>query len=682
MPSMNSKGSDNDKKYNHSGEKGNHSGEKGSVLVKRISRGLTLKLSYLDSSTLDQTDCVLSIEYNKQDQGEGKVESEHDTPGGNASNGWFGGFFGTSEDENSENIRNSKDTEKDEVDILLGHAQLFGAVVLGYNLSNDEANATMDFAGRSTEWWNNRDFLKFYNNDEQVEELEEAMGSIDFIRHNLEKRMVIGDKLGGLNDLVLGENRGSSLLSKGNDIDITEIDRYFLSDLVLPFNSAPDPFSRSKTDESLLHGVLSLNELTGSLIPFYSTPQSLLFSNIKLSEGSSQSVKFSIKNTQDNLPPEYNTKSTGLACDHGLVSIKYSLVISLIEKDKKTRNKIGQRSVYFPFELKNKKIGHNERWMQHNYLQEVLFDRDWSIYMKENSPNTEQKPIDEFERESFLEDLDHLIGSNIKSIPKISTHERKRSTYSVSDFEEDSKGKTIPQIPKQLRSQYTIRLNTNILCDINLLKPYFFVGEDINFIINVNVPGVNADRKIAGIVAHLESEEIFHTKRDGEENPFIHAYKVTPSIKINTLASSIAYTALKKSIPIPVCGTINIPASLTNQFQSSLFDLKHYISFKITFAQFEDRAENFPEIVESEPKEAEDGNAAKDDEDENEVEQDITQVNTSPEEPPVPSDSYNSEEGRSEVNETSYLSSFDTFKANKRANEFRFRLPLSVFPNV
>ncbi|CCE88956.1 Piso0_001750 [Millerozyma farinosa CBS 7064] len=676
MPSMNSNGSDNDKKQGYLGEKGN-------VLVKRISRGLTLKLSYLDSSTPDQTDCVLSIEYNKQNEGEGKAEPEQDTSGGNASNGWFGGFFGSSEAENSENIKNSKDTEKDEVDILLGHAQLFGAVVLDYNLSSDEASATMDFASRNTEWWNNRDFLKFYNNDEQVEELEEAMGSIDFIRHNLEKRMVIGDKLGGLNDLVLGENRGSSLLSKGNDTDITEIDRYFLSDLLFPFNSAPDPFLSSKSDEALLQGVLSLNELTDSLIPFYSTPQSLLFSNIKLSEGSSKSVKFSIKNTQENLPPEYNTKSTGLACDHGLVSIKYSLVISLIEKDKKTRNKIGQRSVYFPFELKNQKIGHNERWLQHNYLHEVLFDRDWSIHMKENQFNTEQKPVDdEFERKSFLEDLDHLIGSNIKSIPKISTHERKRSTYSASDLEEDSNGKTIPQIPKQLRSQYTIRLNNNILCDINLLKPYFFVGEDINFIINVNVPGVNADRKIAGIVAHLESEEIFHTKRDGEENPCIHAYKVTPSIKVNTLASSIAYTALKSSTPIPVCGTINIPASLTNQFQSSLFDLKHYMSFKITFAQFEDRTENSSEIVESDSKQAEDENGAKDDEDENEMEQDLTQVNTLVVEPPVSSGSRNLEEVRNEVNETSYLGSFDTFKTNKTANEFRFRLPLSILPKA
>lgn len=677
MPTtMNSNGSDNDKKQYFLCGKGN-------VLVKRKSQYLTLKLLYLDSSIPDQTDCVLSIEYNKKDKREEEVGPEQDTTGNNASNGWFGGFFKVTEAGNSENIKNLKDAEEEEVDLLLGHAQLFGAVVLNYNLSNDEANATMDFANRNTEWWNNRDFLKIYNTDEHVEELEEIMGSIDFVRHNLEKRMVIGGKLGGLNDLVLSENRGSSLLSKGNDTDITEIDRYFLSDLLFPFNSCPDPFSSSKSDEALSQGVLSLNELTDSLIPFYSTPQLLLFSNLKLSEGSSKSVKFSIKNSHENLPPEYNTKLAGPACDHGLVSIKYLLVISLIEKDKRTGNKIGQRSVYFPFEMKSKKIGHNERWLQPNYLQEVLFDRDWSIHTNERQSNTEQKPFDdEFERESFMENLNHLIGSNIKSIPKISTHERKRSTYSITNLEEDSKGKTIPQMFKQLRSQYTIRVNNNVLCDINLLKPYFVVGEDINFIINVNVPGVNADRKIAGIVAHLESEEIFHTKRGEEENPFIHAYKVTPSIKMNTLASSIAYTALKSSIPIPVCGTINIPTSLTCQFQSSLFDLKHYIVFKITFAHFEHQADSSLQTVESEPNKAEEGKGSKKVEDEDEVEQDLAQVNTLVEEPHDLSGSHHLEEGKSEVNETSYLGLFDAFKTNKTANEFRFRLPLSILPKA
>lgn len=130
--------------------------------------------------------------------------------------------------------------------------------------------------------------------------------------------------------------------------------RYLLHDLIGNFNSN----SLSKEVQ-----LLPLHDLTEAIVPFYTTPQSLLFTDLSIPKNSSRSfcLKVPIK---DDLPPSYNTCLTGPACDQGLISIRYSLIVSLIEE--KFSNKT--KSVYFPLKMNPKRYGGVHTYLQKGIL--------------------------------------------------------------------------------------------------------------------------------------------------------------------------------------------------------------------------------------------------------------------------------------------------------------------------
>lgn len=474
--------------------------------------------------------------------------------------GWFSGVFGSKPAQ-------SEAPADDTIKLFLGYIQLFGYVVLNYRFEIEASSNPLELASNDKNWWENKEYINHYTNFGSHNEVDQdklnTLDSNQFIQHGLNSPCVINGKLGGVDDLII--EKKPSLL-------ITPKKFHLLTDLLYPFNS--HDIVKNETN-------LHLNELIEKIIPFYTTSQSLIFTNITLDQNTSKTFDIEIP-IPAKLPPSYNHNLTGPVCDNGLTSIRYSLNISVSESEKMIPS-----TVYFPVEIKPKRFNSDPRWLQPDYLTDLncIVDKDWQNHVAASMKNLSVKDnmeiprnIDVTAKAAFLLDLNSLIQTDLHNMPN-TAHYRKKSAASIY---EDVPG-YIPQLPPHLKTSYQIRVNSHKLCDVKLSRPYFHVGEDINYIIDLNPKG-STDVKVTGYVIHLEAQETYHYESG---DPLVHTYRITGSSKTNTFASSLMNSVEpRESLS---SGSINVPRFATQQFQASKFmSLSYYLVFKFTLLDFKE----------------------------------------------------------------------------------------------
>lgn len=520
-----------------------------SPYIKVLNEKLSISLQYLNSQESNQT-CVLTF-INTADK------DVNINPTKQASSGsWLSGLFGLNPSLDESLSKLNVDTDAP-VDLFLGYIQLFGYVVLNYKFEIDTTSLEVN---KNPQWWNNTEYLNQYleineSKDDRIDE-HLKLDTVPFIEQNCSEKLTIGGKLGGVQDLVVNNDK------------ILIDNRYLLHDLIGNFNSN----SLSKEVQ-----LLPLHDLTEAIVPFYTTPQSLLFTDLSIPKNSSRSfcLKVPIK---DDLPPSYNTCLTGPACDQGLISIRYSLIVSLIEE--KFSNKT--KSVYFPLKMNPKRYGGVHTYLQKRYFDSpIRLDKDWQVEIITDKQKTTHQEKDISEKGSFLQDISTLIDSDLYNMPKVSTMERRKSSVNGMSDEINSDG-YISQLPDHLKTQFRLRVNNQELCTIGLSKAYYHPGEDLNYVININ-PNAGNTTKVIGLTTYLEAHEVYRLPENGRK---IHKYKVTGNVKLNTLAPSIINGQLLESSSCLLNNYLNIPKFVTPQFQSrSFLNLEYHLVFQFNLSE-------------------------------------------------------------------------------------------------
>ena len=442
---------------------------------------------------------------------------------------------------------------KEPLNLLLGYIQLAGYVTLNYQFDADAASNPMDAFSKHSSWWHNKDYSHHYlDNDKGPDEdldPHEQIAKVPFVR---QPKLVIGGRIAGINDLPLD---GSKTINRSN--------RHLLQDLICTFNSFPTP-DGTQDDENFIPG----SELVDAIVPFYTTSQSILFTNLVMKP--SETKTFHIAFPSPKGPPSYNSMLTGPACDQGWVSIRDTMIVGFQTGPSHEQEK----AVYFPLHIKVPRKPGDERWYQPNFLKQTEVNKDWAIELiNEDVSKTRGKtpePSGET-KEAFLEDLHRLIDSDLYNMPRMSTGERKKSFHDPSNGDKN----IIPQIPVHHKTSYQIRVNAQALCTVHFSKPYYQVGDSLGFILELEPVSTT---RIAGFVAHLEAHEVFHT---GEKD-VTNVYRVSPPVKGNTLAAAFQNGSSE------VSGQIYIPTHLCQQFQSSNFmDLKYFVVFKFNIFELD-----------------------------------------------------------------------------------------------
>lgn len=650
--------------------------------VKKVNESLSVSLTFIEDSQPDQTiqesttcECLISF-HNVDERGITVNETDESSLRQTESNdsGWFGGFFGTnSNSSDSRLLVNRTSSENEDLTIFLGYIQVVGYVVLNYKFGLNSSTSAID-SGKSAHWWENKDYIYNYKDadgeDGQYEdEKAEKLDQVPYIKENLAHPLVVGGKLGGVSDLIVEHGKSSNHW-------IDEKALYYVHDLLYPFNSrGPPNFNQNADLDGTAEIKIPVKELSDSIIPFYSTSQSLLFTDLHIPPKSTKTFHIKFPRSTD-LPPTYNARLTGPVCDQGLVSIKYSLIVSLLQS---SGSSMDSRSIYFPLSIKGERIGSNERYMQRDYFEsKSKIDKNWQVEVIEEEEAIEPPVVGNVSesletREAFFEDISKLIKSDLYNMPKMSTNERKKSIHSLESWVDDVPvdGKYVPQLPSHLKTQFQLRVNNNQLCQISLSRPYYHVGEDINFILDINPEEHSLSTKVVGFIAHLEAHEIFHTNHSsapqGKENSeaFTNTYRVSGNIKYNTFMPSLANSILPDSEQrrTLINGSINIPRHLSQQFQSSSFmDLKYFIVFKFNLNQFSELLEEVNEEGNGTEANGTTGhNPTELVEESADVEASLLTTSSI-----VPTDSVRTK--------------IDAFRANNFGTELRFRLPLYVLP--
>lgn len=484
--------------------------------------------------------------------------AESENSESSAGESWFGRFWA------SEQIPLAP-PELPELPLLLGYVQVLGYVRLNHQIGGDGVSDNSPGL-----LWKNREYLNQY----APQELEEKIGTV--MQTPFFKSHKNSSHIGGIPDL--------------NCRRLDPTAQYLVHDLVHSFNTMPMPRASAEINDSLQEDLA--REVAHSIVPFYVTPQHLLFSSTLVREGLSEVFCLRVPRPADSLPPSYNTKLTGAAGDSGLVSIGYLFVVGVLEEEE---GMVSPRAVYFPMELRPGRKGWDREWLQHDYLQNDTVDKQWvvetldegtanGILSKETMAECGQNGVNgesngrgaSRSRTRLLRDLDTLIESDIHVV---SANERRKSSVSA-PF---SDAGPLQQVPARLRVLYQIRVNNQALCDMTVSKPFYHVGDDVDFFMEFHSDSAVSTR-VVGFTVHIEAHEIFHVDPELDRK-LVNAYKVTPTIKMNTFAEALgnAYGNLKPGI---VASMVNLPKHLTQQFQSSTFmDLKYFLMCKFVLSE-------------------------------------------------------------------------------------------------
>ena len=494
--------------------------------------------------------------------------------------GWLSSWFGLRNYESDSGRGHSIRNKYDKVKVLLGNIQLTGYVILNGKFSKFSDDEVF---GKDP-WWKNTKYDSHYQNSDYVEEdldAEHILERVPFIRKNSANKMMVGGHVGGIH--ALGGSPENMLKYIGGH------SKYFLLDLLFPFNSVRAEFDSEgeKEGKKTLMTSITFEDLADIIVPFYITPQSLLFTDLELSPGMSKSFDLCLPKLMFTVP-SYNNGMVRPVCDQGWVSIRYLLIIGFLQKNE--ADKINRCNIYFPYEVKSDRVGTDKRWLQPNYLRNITIDSNWKVrVLSSEEQMEEEKEINTSNISSkltFVEHLSSLISSKDSEVHDL---EEKIDFFSTDTTpQQDLIHNCIPQIAENQRTLFQVRINEQDLCILKLSKPYFHVGEDIYFEADVT-PSFLKERMCVGLSAHVEAHENFSTvTKTTESNIFTNSYKVTPTVKLNSFASCLGKLLSIERLQNHgiISGNLHLPRFLTQQFQSTGFmELKYYLVFKFVLTK-------------------------------------------------------------------------------------------------
>lgn len=424
---------------------------------------------------------------------------------------------------------------RDSSNLLLGYAQLFGYVRINEspgNIGSGDVNDNL--------FWNNPDYLNEYSHADS--DLVETIQKSAFIRdHGASGK----HKLTGITDFA-AEN-------------YDPVAQNLVHDVLLPFSSLPTtPYEKLN-----LHQTTTLHdELALSVVPFYVTAQRLLF--LHLDPKPVHNFSIEVPKPSDDLPPSYNTRLAAATGHGGAVSLVYLFIVGFSEEH---NGQMTRRAVYFPIEYTKS----SSESIEHDYLGKAILDNDWDV----SETTTQISKIkasngDQSHRDQFIEDLDTLIENSIQTV---GMHARRRSSISMHGRSFSNLG------AHKIKVSYQIRVNSQLLCTLYLLKPFQRPGQNIEFFLKVH-EDENVSSRIVGYTCHLEAHESFLKSQR-------NIYKVTPTLKENVYAVALG------GKPATISGTLYVPRHVSQEFvASSLMTLKYHLAFKFVLGEFDGTSPN------------------------------------------------------------------------------------------
>lgn len=318
-------------------------------------------------------------------------------------------------------------------------------------------------------------------------------------------------------------------------------------------------------------------------IPIFSTPQSLLFVDLKLKPGESRSYSYSLE-LPKLLPPSCRAKS---------IRIHYNLVVGIQKLDKRGRPQ--PKTTLVPFRV-FPYVSKDGQQHTHDLRSPIVLQRDLAnvVQLPERHMTSDQiakfvesknsKPKADFyedDKAEFLSYLEHLLSRDNKVPPTPTDLLTQRELPLVrcqSTSEENIKYFSRYQhsldSSKAIKTRFEIGRSGKRIGTVILSKPVYRVGENIVFIVDYT----GAALKTFHITATLETEEAiasdvlkqfknFHDSHtQGNERPTIDTSAMTR--RVYSQATMATYSLSRSTFEF------TIPATATPQFSTSSISLK------------------------------------------------------------------------------------------------------------
>lgn len=375
----------------------------------------------------------------------------------------------------------------------------------------------------------------------------------------LRKKSAISGKIGGLDGLELTKAANGGFLDKFTGLFQTGI------------NDIDNPQKKEQEETK--------KQQLETMVPFFSTPKSLLFGEIKLQSGETQTFYFKCRLPMT-LPPTYHGKS---------VRIQYRLVTGA----SLDRNLPTPINLHFPLNIAQ---NFNERGYQpvsslDNFIllsSDKLFNelfqsgasRRSSFKTIKNLILTEPKLTQTNKKDLFMKQLDTMIRADNDSTDfEIEQFKNSDVKENIARFTETlinrgtldeeepptikKDGYTLEKQVQKLQTQYNISCNGQSITNLTLSKPIYKIGDCIR----LHFDFTNKQLTTSGVLTTLESLEMIrdsYATNPGDQARSIQHFKES--------YATMNHTSLALEIPIPL--------SATGQFKTSMFECKWALSIK------------------------------------------------------------------------------------------------------
>lgn len=300
-------------------------------------------------------------------------------------------------------------------------------------------------------------------------------------------------------------------------------------------------------------------------IPIFSTPQSLLFVDLKLSPGESKSFSYKLELPMS-LPPSCRAKS---------IRIHYNLVIGIQKLD--SRGRPQPKTTLVPFRV----FPHVDK-----YGQQYTHDLRTPIVLQKDRASVVQLPSDRYlspekifskvvaSSPESIEDGRASFMSHIEGLFSEDPNVRNQLLSQQIDLQSAPKSnKATPQENidffcryhhtfdnvKPMRSRFDIGRSGRRIATVILSKPVYRVGENIVFVVEYT----NAELKCFHITASLETEEFISQDALRKREDLVDITR-----RVYSQSTMSTYSLNKSTFEFA------IPATATPQFSTSSIALK------------------------------------------------------------------------------------------------------------
>ncbi|ODQ80200.1 hypothetical protein BABINDRAFT_129816 [Babjeviella inositovora NRRL Y-12698] len=350
----------------------------------------------------------------------------------------------------------------------------------------------------------------------------------------------------------------------------------------LEVSRAPKPFFSSRDELANRNNVATSEFLQGNIIPLFSSPQSLLFTEITLHPGETRSFHFKTALPQD-IPPTYHG---------GAVDVSYQVIVGSLDA------LLVRKSLFFPFKL------HPwlDRWgnqPQYTLMDPIIVVRDEATITEIKSHRkpsfkalhknsaTETESQAELERKTeFLAQLKKLDSrrQSISEVHPNGTHLTVRESIflladnlAVGDVQNTEVAGLSPQIGRSQR-KFKISRKSVPIATVTLGKAVVKLGEDIQVFVDFSKD--TPVWKTSGLVVSLclmEDIRSVYLADPSSSSP-------TASQQNKTCVDSVALNTLDCQ---QAAAVVHVPLAATSQFQSDVVDVSWKLEFEFVLLSLE-----------------------------------------------------------------------------------------------